>query len=68
MKKEIEEKVTFTLRLAETENEKVKKMARQFGISQNDLIKMFINTSLDTFNKISLLQFQELNRFLSQTS
>jgi len=64
---QIDDTVTFTLRLPESQNEEVKKTARQMRISQNDLIKILVNWGLSSLQKINQLQLQELSRVLSRT-
>ena len=66
MKKDKSSNIVTTLRLSEEKNKEVKKLANQLEISQNDLIKIFINIGIISFEKFTFLQAQGLIRFLSQ--
>ena len=58
--------VTFTLRMPEEKNEKLRIMAQELDISQNALIKSFIDLSMKAYENIIFHQQEEFRHFLSQ--
>jgi DNA-binding MurR/RpiR family transcriptional regulator len=66
MNTEKEADITFTLRLSPQMNQDIKELAQEMGVSQNSLIRTFIDLGMKSYREIILQQKAEFLRFLSQ--
>lgn len=59
-------KDTFTLRIPTSINIRIKELANEIGISQNDLILLFINLGMSGYKEFTLHQKEQLAHVLIQ--
>ena len=59
-------KDVFTLRIPEEKNKSIKKLSMDIGISQNNLILLFIDLGLKSVSDIIVRQKEEFLRLFSQ--
>ena len=64
--RELVSKATFTLRIPQLVNEEIKALSNEIGISQNDLILMFVKLGMKIYKEFIPHQREELLHFLSQ--